>query len=309
MFKRLPALLPAGWSPLAAFWLELSVEPQASGQAELRLAERLVPGERALLLRFDADTQQWIETGTPVAASGDLATTALAASGAYAIVVPDTGASAPPAPVAGAALGPTPTPFPLSDGLRATGTVTPPAAAASVEPALVTAQSEVVVTHAGPLPSGLVLRADVHEQYALRDGTTRTTPSYATSFVAYQRPGDGDPLSLHARFPLRPQLAIGPGELDEAAIALDVLPVAAFTGGFFDANGGRVGAPGVQITAQAGTVDGPRAAELRAIDVSNFADLLPPGSAVVAFEFAAELREGVVSVRDSDSTSPTRISC
>jgi hypothetical protein len=48
----------------------------------------------------------------------------------------------------------------------------------------------------------------------------------------------------------------------------------------------------VQITAQAGTVDGPRAAELRAIDVSDFADLLPPGSAVVAFEFAAELREG-----------------
>jgi RHS repeat-associated protein len=290
--QSLPGLLPAGWSPLFAFWLELTVEPQASAEAELPLAERLAPGERAFLVRFDTSTRRWIETGAPVAISGDLATTALAASGAYAIVVPDSGPSAPPAPVADVPLEPTATPFPLPDGLGATGSVTPPVAAASADPLLVTAKGEVVVTHAGPLPSGLVLRATIDEQYALRDGATRTAPRYETFFVAYQRPGDGDPLTLHARFPLRPQLAYGSDELDEASIAVDVLPVSAFEGGFFDPNGGRVAAPGLQINAPPGAVDRPRAVELRAIDVARFADLLPSGDALVAFEFAAELLEG-----------------
>ena len=290
--QSLPGLLPAGWSPLASFWLELSVEPRAAGQAELRLAERLAPGERAFLVRFDTTLRRWIETGAAVATSGDLATTEIAASGAYAVVVGDTGATAPPTPTAGATLEATATPFPLPDGLGATGTVTPPVAAASAEPALVTAQSEVVVTHAGALPSGLVLRANVDEQYVLRDGSTRTAPSYETFFVAYQRPGDGDPHTLHARFPLRPQVALGPDELDEATVALEVLPVTAFEGGFFDPTGGRVAAPGVMITAGPDAVDRPRAVELRTLDVARFADGLPPGTALVAFELSAELREG-----------------
>jgi RHS repeat-associated protein len=286
--QSLPGLLPAGWSPLAAFWLELSVEPTAAGAAELRLADRLKPGERAFLVHFDESSQRWIETGDAVAATGDRATASLAASGAYAIVVPDGDASAPPAPVASEPLAPTPTPFPLPDGLAATGAVTPPVAAASVVPALVTAQGEVVVTHAGSLPSGLVLRADVDERYALRDGSFRTAPSYETFFVAYQRPGDEDPHTLHARFPLRPQIALGPDDLDQATIGLEVLPVTAFEGGFFDPSGGRVATPGVLVTAPPGAVDKPRAVELRSVDVERFADLLPPGAAQVAFELAVD---------------------
>lgn len=290
--QSLPGLLPAGWSPLASFWLELSVEPTAPGQAELRLADRLAPGERARLVRFDTAARRWIETGAPVAASADLATVAIARAGAYAIVVADAGATAPPDPVAGAALPPSATPFPLPDGLGATGTVVPPVAAASADPVLVTAQGEVVVTHAGLMPSGMVLRADVDEQYLLRDGTTRTAPSYETFFVAFQRPGDDDPHTLHARFPLRPQIALAPEDLDEATVALDVLPIASFEGGFFDPSGGRVGAPGVLITAAAGAVDRPRAVELRSIGVDRFADFVPPGAALVAFEFSAELAAG-----------------
>lgn len=302
--QSLPGLLPAGWSPLAALWLELSAEPQAPGQAELELAERLAPGESAFLVRFDPTTRRWIETGSPVAASGTLATAALPASGGYAIVVADVGPTAPPMPAAGAALEPTATPFPLPDGLGATGTVTPPVTAASEEPALVTARSEVVVTHAGPLPSGLVLRANVGEQYLLRDGTTRSTPSYETFFVAYQRPGDGDPLTLHARFPLRPQLLLGPDALDEARVALEVLPVTAFAGGFFGARGGRVQAQGVVIWADPGAVDGVRAVELRALDPAGIVTGLPPGAALLAFELGVELREGARVEASFDRQEP-----
>ena len=219
--------------------------------------------------------------GRPVAASGDVATTTLAASGAYAVVVPDAGATAPPAPVAGEPLPPTATPFPLPDGLTAQGSVVPPVAPASLDPVAITAQAEVVVSHAGLLPSGFVLRGDVDEVYDLRDGTSRTAPSYETFFTAYQRPGDDDPHTLHARFPLRPQVAIGPDELDEARVRVEILPVSAFEGGFFDASGGRVGTAGLLVSAPPGAVASARVVEVRSLDPSRFADLAPAGLAAL----------------------------
>ncbi|RIL05408.1 MAG: hypothetical protein DCC71_10465 [Proteobacteria bacterium] len=285
--QTLPALLPPGWSPLAAFWLELGIEPRSAGEAALRLADRLLPGERAVLARFDPATLRWITAVEAVAVGGDQASAPIAGSGAWAVVIADAGATAPPAAVAGQPLPSSGAVFPLPDGLAATGSVTPPVAAASADPALVVARAEVVVSHAGPLPSGLVLRSSVGEAYLLRDGTSRTAPGYETFFVAYQRPGDGDPSTLHASFPLRPQVVLGADELDEASVALDVLPVVAFQGGFFDAAGGRVAARGVLVTAPAGAVPGPRAVELRTIDAARFADVLGGAEALLAFELSA----------------------
>ena len=286
--QTLPGPLPPGWSPLAAFWLELSVEPTQPGNADLRLADRLAPGERAFLVRFDETSLRWIETGTPVAASGELATTTLATSGAYAVVVGDTGATAPPTPVAGQPLPATATPFPLPDGLAASGIVVPPVAPASLDPVAITAQAEIVLSHTGLLPSGFVLRGDVDERYLLRNGASLTAPSYETFFVAYQRPGDDDPQTLHARFPLRPLVAIGPDELDEASVQLGILPVSAFAGGFFDPSGGRVGTPGVLVSAPPGAVDSARVVEVRGIDPSRFADLAPSNALLFAFDLAAD---------------------
>lgn len=286
--QSLPAPLPAGWSPLAALWLEASPPPRAPGSAELRLADRLAPGERAVFVRFDETTLQWIVMAAPVAVAADVATTSVADAGAHAVVVADTGATAPPAPVAGEPLPATNTPFPLSDGLTAQGSVVPPVAPASLDPVQITAAAEVVVTHPGSLPSGLVLRSDIDERYDLRDGTSRSAPSYETFFTAYQRPGDDDPHTLHARFPLRPQAAVSSEELDEAVVQLEILPVSAFEGGFFDPSGGRVGTPGVLVTAPAGAVTSPRAVEVRGVDVARFADLAPPGALRFAFEVAAD---------------------
>ena len=286
--QSLPAPLPAGWSPLAAFWLEASAPPRTPGSAELRLADRLAPGERAFFVRFAESTLQWIVADAPVAVAGDIATTSVADAGAYAVVVADIGATAPPPPVAGQPLPATTTPFPLSDGLTAQGSVVPPVAPASLDPVQITAAAEVVVTHPGSLPSGLVLRSDIDERYDLRDGTSRSAPSYETFFTAYQRPGDDDPHTLHARFPLRPQTAVSSEELDEAVVQLEILPVSAFEGGFFDASGGRVGTPGVLVTAPAGAVTSPRAVEVRGVDVARFADLAPPGALRFAFELAAD---------------------
>lgn len=291
--QTLPALLPAGWSPLAAFWLELGVEPREPAPVELGLAARLAGGERAVLARLDPTTLRWVDTGEPVAVEGDRATARVAAAGAYAVVVADRAPTTPPAPAPGQPLEPTPVPFPLADGLGAEGSVTPPVAAASEDAASLVARAAVRVSHAGPLPSGLVLRTDVDERYRLRDGRTETTPGYETSFVAHQRPGDDDPLTLHADLPLRPCLALGPEALDEARVTLAVVPVTAFQGGFFGPNGGRVGASGVLVTAPPGAVAAPQAVELRPLDPARFAGLATPGEALQAFELVApELAAG-----------------
>src|SRR4030095_372918 len=56
--QTLPALLPLGWSPLQAFWLEFSGPVHAPATALLSPAGPVASGETATLVRLNESTAQ-----------------------------------------------------------------------------------------------------------------------------------------------------------------------------------------------------------------------------------------------------------
>jgi RHS repeat-associated protein len=156
-------------------------------------------------------------------------------------------------------------------------------------PELVTGRADVVVTGTQELPSGLLLRAEISDVYRLAGGRELGLPGYETSLVGYRERGDTDRRRLHARFPLRPRLLAGPGELEQATIHADVSENAPFAGQLLAAAGGSLVAPGIGVTAEPGDVEGTRAASLAALDPTSFAGLLPEGAeALLAFELSVD---------------------
>src|SRR5439155_10236861 len=128
------------------------------------------------------------------------------------------------------------------------------------------------------LPSGMQFRTEIRDIYRLNDGTLRVQPQYDNALIGYQFPGDNDPATLHATFPVQPLALFGPDELQRATILVDVLLPNAFTGALLQESGGQitvgpVPSPGVptpgariHITAEPGDVIGRQAIELRLLD-------------------------------------------
>ncbi len=288
--QALPALLPRGWSPLQAFWLELTVEPGAPGTCQMTPWDALAAGETAVLARWDAVGFRWVAAAKAVAGGGTSITMPLASGGAYALLVGDTDpALAPPVPNAGDPLPASPAVPPDAALLTGSGLVDPPVRVASASAAQVTATAYVTITNtAGPMPSGLALRADVDEAYALKDGTGRRTPRYDTDFVAYQRPGDALAATLNGHCPIRPRLLLGPEDLAEAVIRIDVRGAASFTGAVFEVSGGEARVNGISILAGQGDMDGTRAVELRSLAPMEFVGLAGAAVPVAAFEVGVE---------------------
>lgn len=57
--QTLPLFLPQGWSPLAAFWLELSAEPALVGNGTLTPSGPIPPSETAAFVRLNTNTPAW----------------------------------------------------------------------------------------------------------------------------------------------------------------------------------------------------------------------------------------------------------
>ena len=294
--QTLPAFLPLGWSPLQVFSLDLSSEPTQSGTASLTLFGPLGNGEPAALARWNPTALQW-ESVQVLAGNGTTSLSAsLPGSGAYAVVVGDAAPFAPPAPQAGQPLLAGGASLPNASLLKATGTVEPNSSPASRVPDLVTATATVIITNSdGALPSGLLLRGEVREQYRLRDsgaglppaalGSTRHPPQYEQFIVGYQRPGGSNSATLQAAFPLRPLLLFGAEELDQATVTMDVLNPTPFAGGVLETNGGLVASEGVSLLAGGGDFVSRQAAQLRRLDPTNFTDFSANGATVLgAFE-------------------------
>src|SRR5688572_23924337 len=190
--QTLPAFLPLGWSPLQAFCFELNAIPNSPATANLTPWGRVGASETAALVRWNELALTWDVVET-ISGSTNLQFS-IPGAGAFAAVVADTGAFAPPAAQAGQPLQGTAAPFSFPTGLSALGTVTPSLSPASRNPELVTANAEVTITNNdGALPSGIVLRCEVAESYDLADDTHRVLPRYESFIVAYQRPGDANP--------------------------------------------------------------------------------------------------------------------
>ncbi|MBN8249816.1 MAG: Ig-like domain-containing protein, partial [Verrucomicrobia bacterium] len=281
--QDLPAFLPPGWSPLNAFWLETSGPVGGELHALLRPAGPIHASESAALVVWNEGQRAWSVRQVVPGNGSNAVPVTLGGAGAFALVVADTGPAAPPAAQVGQPLGGTSVPGAMDDGLSATGSVTPPASPASAVPEEVTGIANLVIRHAeSPLPSGLLLRGEVTETYVTSDGSLRLTPQYEHFVVGYQRPGDADPQTLHASFPMRPQLVFGPDQLEAAAVRVDVLAGQPFDGQVLDSGGGQIGAEGVRILAGSGRLTGPSAFRLRRLDATVFTNLLSAGHSLVA---------------------------
>jgi RHS repeat-associated protein len=273
--QTLPALLPPGWSPLQAFWLELTQEPASPVTASLRPWGPLNAGDTVALARWDAGALQWIAVQLLTGNGLNAVTTSMPGSGAYCLVVADSGATAPLAPQAGQPLSFSTVPLPQSSSLSAAGSVNPASSPASRVAELVTASAQVIFTNqSGPLPSGVILRCEVMENYRLRDGSRRLLPQYENFIIGYQRPGDNDPRTLHASFPMRPLLLLGSDELEAATVSVDVLSPTPFGGGILDATGGQAVLEGIRLLAGTGDLAGIQAVQIRQQNPTNFSDLV-----------------------------------
>ena len=279
--QSLPFPLPAGWSPLAQFHLGAASEPALPGVATIKLRGPLAAGEQAAVVKYNATETRWevlaLVSGT------DSIVADVPSIGSYAVVVADLGETAPPPAEAGQPLNASTSPT-ATDGVSATGTVTPAINAASLDPLRVTANARVDFTRETPLPSGVFFRTRISETYELNGGASARTPDYDATVFAYQRPG-----GLAAEFPMRPQLLFGPRDLVEANVHAEVLGVGAFSGGVLSPSGGALSKDGVRVSTPVGGFDAPTAAELGTIGKTTFGT--PPGGAVVEKAFSLSVAQ------------------
>lgn len=280
--QTLPALLPLGWSSLRAFWLELSGPVSTPAAASLRPSGPIGNVETAALARLNENTLQWEVTQLLTGNGTNAITATLNGGGAFALVAGDFAPIAPPAPQLGQALQASSVIVPDLASLTATGQVNPSSSPASRAPELVTATAAVILSHpSDALPSGVVLRGEVIENYRLSDGT-RHPPQYENFVIGYQRPGDASASTLQAEFPMRPVFLFGSEELEEATVKVDVLTPTLFAGSILDSRGGQVTGDALRVLAGGGDVVGNQAAQLRRLNPTNFLDLVPTNVTIVA---------------------------
>ncbi len=283
--QTLPALLPLGWSPLQAFWLELPGPVAISPNASLRPWGPFNANETGVLVQWDEQNLQWRVRQVITSSGTNIVSVTLPGAGAFALVVPDAAPNAPPSPQAGQPLAAATTPLPNAAGLSAGGRVDPSVSSASLIPELVTGTATVAITNStGALPSGYVLRSDVRETYRLQSGAFVVTPQYENFIVGYQRPGDTLPNTLHATFPIRPLRLFGADTLLEASVRVNLIPPGGFGGTLLSTNGGLLAGGSVRLLASGGDLSGPQAGFLRSIDSTNLTDIAGGLPVIDAFE-------------------------
>ncbi len=284
--QSLPGFLPIGWSPLQAFWLELesAAVAAAAAKVQLELWDAARTGEALTLVRWDADRLAWVAAEQLLGSGAHRIQFSVRGAGAFAVVVADTAPlPAPPTPVLGADLmGISASPFDTA-GLRASGTVDPAVSPASKLAEQVTAMARISVTNlGGGLSSGTRFRSEIQERYQLQDQTRRITPRYETFVAGYQRPGDTLPATVQASFPIRPRLLLGPDELLEAVITVDLLSPTPFDGGVLEAGGGQGTLDGILVASEPGDLANHQAVRARRLQAGDFAVFAGGGSNVVA---------------------------
>lgn len=283
--QALPLPLPFGWSPLAAFHLDMPGVAVADVGVSVKLLQSVTPAQTLVLARLDLDTLAWQAEALLAGSGSDTAAGVLRAPGSYAVVIADTlPAGNPASVVAGQPLTAGVAPV-IAANVNALGAVDPATNVASLDPAKVTATATVDFTNdTQSLPSGAWFLAEVEETYDLHDGQALKTPDYDATFYAYQQPGDSSAATATARFPLRPRVLFGANELAEAHIKVNVLALSPFGGGIISQDGGLLSLSGLQIGVPTGAVSGPSAAEIRLLSTANLSPFLGDFQALMAFE-------------------------
>ncbi|HEX9731527.1 MAG TPA: Ig-like domain-containing protein, partial [Thermoanaerobaculia bacterium] len=268
--QGLAALLPYGWTPRGAVWLD--VEEELTSPATLSFAVESPNGATLTVAKLDVATLQWRSVDDVLVVVGEVTVT-VSTFGAYAAVEPDTGALEPPPAVVGEVLGSSPAP----EG----GEVT--AAAVSFEPAIVTpdqtADATAVYTLASEVASGLPLTMVIREELELLDGTIRRFAPFRADVVLY-RALDGTPRS---RFRLRPSTAARTTPIRGGGLELRVVPYGdeSVRGNVLGPEGGTVvGDAGDRLAVAAGALTTPTAVTLTRRTVAELPLSAPAGGTV-----------------------------
>lgn len=273
--QTLPAILPWGWIPLRAFWFEATTSLSQPALASVKLPGTFVGNEVLVFVRLNEGRVAWEVTRIATNSGAGTVSLPLSRPGAFALVISDQGTLAPPPPQIGQALGRSLTTAPSAGTLSGSGVVTPSTSPASRVAKEVTAVATVTVSSSsGALPSGLVLRGEVHEEYQLLDGSQRFTPPYESFITGYRQPGDTNARIFSAAFPMRPRLLLGGDELAEARVRIDVLPQTPYAGAVFDVPGNSVALDGIRLVSHTGDFAARQAVIVRQLNGTNFLSLV-----------------------------------
>jgi RHS repeat-associated protein len=273
--QGLPALLPYGWSPRGAAWVELG-GAALEQPGTLRLPAESPDGTSLTLVHLDLAALQWRVVGTGQV-SGGRVEIALPAAGAgltdggWAAVEADDGPLAPPAPVAGAVLAASPRPA----GDEPTG------ATLGFDPEVVlpaqSSRATAVYTLAEGVASGLPVTLRIEEELTLLDNSVRRQTPYQADLILYHAP-DGTPRS---RFQLRPSAAAQalPLKLGAEDVTLQTYGGEAVAGNVVGPEGGTVsGDQGDRIDLPAGAVTEPTAVVLTRKVAADLGLAIPAGT-------------------------------
>ena len=282
--QSLPLPLPPGWSPLGAFHIALPATPVRPGTATWFPWDRPTSSDVLAMLKYDPNRLEWTVVAQPQAVPNP--TGPVDGPGTFALVVADQGAMSPPASLVGSALPGTIDPVAPPAEVTASAVVDPVRLTATLDPAAMTATGKVVFTAPRAMSSGSWFRTEIEESYRLMTGKTQRSPLHDTSFFAYQRPGDVDDKTLHARFPLRPSRLFAPDQIDTARVRVDILTGESFAASVFDTEGGRIASGDVAVVAVPGDLAGRSLVELRLQDVAGFESLLSGLKASVACQLS-----------------------
>ena len=272
--QGLPSPLPYGWSPRGAVWLDLAGAALLA-QSTLSLPVESPDGTSLAVVHLDLATLQWrvVDSFTVAAGRVSIALPAAAAAltdGGYAALEADSGATAPPAAVAGAVLAGSPRPS--GDDVTSATLTFDPQVVLPGQTSLATA----AFTTTGDVASGLPLTLVVEESLTLLDESSRLQAPYQADLILYHAPG-GAPRS---RFQLRPSdlaqmlpLKVGAEDVTLRtygdAVAGNV--VGADGGSIADAEGDRIDLP-------AGAVADPTAVTLTREAAQDLPLALPAGT-------------------------------
>lgn len=230
--QGLPFPLPPGFSPLAAYRVDVSAPPSAS----LTLVVPAPAGAAGTVpaALFDPTQLAWI--GTQPATIAATATLAVDQPGTYVLFRPDSAPLSPP---------PDAVPGEVLTGI-APGVLDASSAQLGTVPSLISpsqkAQATLVLTPATSVPSGLPFQVTFTESLDVREGTAVSTQHYSPyteDLFAYQDPAN--PGQMKALFPVSPFPGIDvvtllEGRIDLAAGPYDATPVG---GGIFDPRSGQ----------------------------------------------------------------------
>jgi hypothetical protein len=296
--QGLGALLPAGWSPIAA--VAIGPAQMVFGmplQLSLANAATLAPSTPLVVARYDTGSREWVDAGTATLDPGGLTVRATVdRAGQFAVLVADAAPFTPAEPIPGAPLTGVDRHVIAQTGAAAVGDVVPRSAPPGDD---ARALGRVGVTTPQPTPSGTLLQARVSERFDLLDQTQVVTQPFTQDLVTYAipRPATG---SLGANFPITPSRTFTIQQLMLGVVRLDVAPFAAADGGdVVGAAGGTISsAEGDTLQIPAGALGSTVPVSLRRVALADVGLTLPGG-----FDAVAGLQVDMVGASFADAAT------